>query len=76
VRYENLNIRGLKLPYNKKMVKWFHLIDYVNQVFKGCIWGKHHRDSFPVENSLIETKPFELLQADVWSHENLVTQQK
>jgi hypothetical protein len=38
--YEHINIRGLKLLQNKKMVKIYPLIDCVDQVYECCILGK------------------------------------
>jgi len=42
------------------------LIDCVDQVCEGCILGKHDRDSFPSSKSWRETKPLELVHANIY----------
>lgn len=65
IRYGHLNMKGLKLLYNKQMVKGLPLIGSIDKVCEGCILGKQHRDSFPVGKSWRASKPLELVHADI-----------
>lgn len=56
-------MKGLKLLYNKEMVKGLPLIGSTDKVCEGCILGKQHRDSFPVGKSWRASKPLELVHA-------------
>lgn len=65
IRYGHLNMKGLKLLYNKKMVKGLPLIGSTDKVNEGCILGKQHRDSFPVGKSWRASKPLEIVHANI-----------
>ena len=58
-------MKGLKLLYNKQMVKGLPLIASTDKVCQGCILGKQHRNSFPVGKSQRASKPLELVHADI-----------
>lgn len=60
-------MKGMKLLYNKQMVKGLPLVGSVNKVCKRCILGKQHRDSFPIGKSWSASKPIELAHADICS---------
>ena len=53
IRYGHLSMKGLKLLYNKQMVKGLPLV------------GKQHRDSFRVGKSWRASKPLELVHANI-----------
>ncbi|MFV0960832.1 hypothetical protein QML37_31560, partial [Klebsiella pneumoniae] len=36
-----------------------------DKICEGCVLGKHHRDSFPVESSWRASKPLELVHSDL-----------
>lgn len=51
IRYRHLSMNGLKLLYNKQMVKGLPLNGSIHKVCEGCIPGKQHRDSFSIGKS-------------------------
>ena len=50
LRFGHLNFQSLKLLAQNNMVKDLPVIDYSNQFYKGCIFGKQHRRSFSNHN--------------------------
>ena len=46
--FGHLNFGGMKLLHTKNMVKGFPLIDKPERVCEGYIFGKQHRETFPV----------------------------
>ena len=47
------------------MVKALPLIDIPERVCEGCIFGKKHRDTFPVEISYRACTPLEIVHFDI-----------
>ena len=43
------------------MVRWLPPIDHPDQLCEGCLLGKHARNSFPKEASIIAKKPLDLI---------------
>jgi len=64
-RFGHLNFGGMKLLHTKNMVKGFPLIDRPERVCEGCIFGKQHRDTFPVRNSYRAQTPLEIVHSDI-----------
>ena len=60
-----MNFGGLKLLHTKNMVKVFPLIDKLDIVCEGCIFGKQHRENFPVINSYRARTPLEIVHSDI-----------
>jgi hypothetical protein len=56
-RFGHLNFGGLRLLHTKDMVKGFPLIEKIEIICEGCIFGKKHRESFPVGKSYTEKDP-------------------
>ena len=50
-RFGHLNFGGLKLLHTKDKIKGFPLIEKIERICEGCIFGKKHRESFPVGKS-------------------------
>ena len=50
-KFGHMNFGGLKLLHTKNMVKGFPLIDKPDRVCEGFIFGKQHRETFPVGKS-------------------------
>lgn len=63
-RYGHLNFQGLSLLNKKNMVRGLPPIKEKEEVCSGCAFGKHHRDSFPVNKSWRAKSPLELVHAD------------
>ena len=55
----------LKLLHTKNMVKGFPLIDRPERVCEGCIFGKQHRETFPVRTSYRACTPLEIVHFDI-----------
>ena len=55
----------MKLLHTKNMVKGFPLIDRPESVCEGCIFGKQHRDTFPVINSYRARTPLEFVNSNI-----------
>jgi transposase InsO family protein len=64
-RFGHLNFGGLKLLHTKDMVKGFPLIEKPERICEGCIFGKQHRESFPVGKSYREKAPLEIVHSDI-----------
>ena len=47
------------------MVKGFPLIDRPEIVYEGCIFGKHHRETFPVIKSYRARTPLEIVHSNI-----------
>ena len=47
------------------MVKGLPLIDRPERVCEGCVFGKQHRETFPVENSYRACTPLEIMHSDI-----------
>ena len=52
--------------HTKNMVKGLPLIDKLERVSKGCIFGKQQRDTFPVEKSYRAHTPLEIVHSDIF----------
>jgi hypothetical protein len=63
--FGHLNFGGLKLLHTKDMVKGFPLIEKPERICEGCIFGKQHRESFPVGKSYREKDPLEIVHSDI-----------
>ena len=55
----------MKLLHMKNMVKGFPLIDKPKRVCEGCIFGKQHRETFPVKKSYRTCTPLEIVHSDI-----------
>jgi hypothetical protein len=64
-RFGHLNFGGLKLLHTKDMVKGLPLIEKPERICEGCIFGKQHRESFPVGKSYREKAPLEIVHSDI-----------
>ena len=64
-RFGHLNFGGIKLLHTKNMVKGLPLIDKPDRVCEGCIFGKQHRDTIPVEKSYRARTPIEIVHSDI-----------
>ena len=64
-RFGHLNFNGLRLLAKKEMVTGLPLLGDFNQMCEGCIFGKLHRDSFPVGKSRRAQHPLELVHSDI-----------
>jgi len=47
------------------MVKGFPLIEKTERICEGCIFGKQHRESFPIGNSYRAKDPLEIVHFDI-----------
>ena len=56
----------MKLLHTKNMVIGFPLIDRPERVCEGCIFGKKHRDTFPVGKSYRARTPLEIVRSDIF----------
>lgn len=65
LRYGHLNMSGLRLLSQNKMVHGLPNIGPVENVCEGCIYGKQHRKSFPVGRSFRATSCLEIVHADL-----------
>ena len=48
------------------MVKGFPLIDTLESIFEGCIFGKQHRETFPVGKSYRAHAPLDIMHYDIF----------
>jgi len=64
-RFGNLNFGGLKLLQTKDMVKGLPLIEKPERICEGCIFGKQHKDSFPIGKSYKEKDPLKIVHLDI-----------
>ena len=64
-RFGHLNFGGLKLLHTNNMVKGLPLIDRPERVCEGVIFGKQHKDTFPVEKSYRACTPLEIVHFDI-----------
>jgi hypothetical protein len=64
-RFGHLNFGGLKLLHTKDMVKGLPLVDKLERICEGCIFGKQHRESFPVGKSYRAKAPLEIIHSDI-----------
>ncbi|KAI5336308.1 hypothetical protein L3X38_015575 [Prunus dulcis] len=62
-RLGHLNERSIKLLENQGMVHGLPHLEQISVVCEGCMLGKHHRDSFPLESTWRATSPLELVHA-------------
>jgi hypothetical protein len=51
----------MKLLHAKDMVKCLPLIEKTKRICEGCIFGKQHRESFPVGKSYREKSPLKIV---------------
>ncbi|BBG96571.1 transposable element gene [Prunus dulcis] len=64
-RFGHLNERSLKLLENQGMVHGLPHLEQVSVVCEGCMLGKQHRDSFPLESTWRASYPLELVHTDI-----------
>ena len=64
-RFGHMDFGGPKLLHTKSMVKGFPLIDRPERVCEGYIFGKQHRETFPVEKSYRARTPLEIVHSDI-----------
>ncbi|CAL9023657.1 unnamed protein product [Prunus brigantina] len=64
-RLGHLNERSIKLLENQGMVHGLAHLEQISVVCDGCMQGKQHRDSFPLESSWRATSPLELVHTDI-----------
>ena len=50
---------------HKEYVKRLPLIDILERVCEGCIFRKHHRETFPVGKSYRASTPLEIMHSDI-----------
>ena len=63
--FGHLNFGGVKLLHTKNMVKGLPLINKTNRVCEGFIFGKQHRETFPVGKSYRARSPLEIVHSDI-----------
>ena len=59
------NFGGMKLLHTKNMVNGFPLIDKRDRVCERCIFGKQHRETFPVGKSYRVHTPLEIVHSNI-----------
>ncbi|KAM1023461.1 hypothetical protein ACFX2A_045325 [Malus domestica] len=64
-RLGHLNMTSLQNMQKDEMVQGIPKMDQCNETCKGCVFGKHHRDSFEAGKAWRATKPLELIHSDV-----------
>ncbi|CAL8991390.1 unnamed protein product [Prunus brigantina] len=64
-RLGHLNERSIKLLENQGMVHGLPHLEQISVVCDGCMQGKQHRDSFPLESNWRATSPLELVHTDI-----------
>jgi hypothetical protein len=64
-RFGHFNFGGLKILHTKDIVKGFPLIEKPERICEGCIFGKQHRESFPVGKTYREKDPLKILQSNI-----------
>ncbi|KAI5336669.1 hypothetical protein L3X38_015937 [Prunus dulcis] len=65
-RLGHLNERSLKLLENQGMVHGLPHLEQVSVVCEGCMLGKQHIDSFPLESTWRASHPLELVHTDIY----------
>ncbi|KAM1485555.1 hypothetical protein TB1_036396 [Malus domestica] len=64
-RLGHLNMTSLQNLQKDEMVQGIPKMDQCNEICEGCVFGKHHRDSFEAGKAWRATKPLELIHSDV-----------
>ncbi|CAL2258380.1 unnamed protein product [Prunus armeniaca] len=64
-RLGHLNERSIKLLENQGMVHGLPHLEQKSVVCDGCMLGKQHRDSFPLESTWRGSNPLELVHTDI-----------
>ncbi|CAL2238017.1 unnamed protein product [Prunus armeniaca] len=64
-RLGHLNERSIKLLENQGMVHGLPHLEQKSVVCDGCMLGKQHRDSFPLESTWRASNPLELVHTDI-----------
>ncbi|CAL9006850.1 unnamed protein product [Prunus brigantina] len=64
-RLGHLNERSIKLLENQGMVHGLPHLEQKSIVCDGCMLGKQHRDSFPLESTWRASNPLELVHTDI-----------
>ncbi|KAI5333503.1 hypothetical protein L3X38_023634 [Prunus dulcis] len=64
-RFGHLNERSMKLLENQGMVHGLPHLEQMSVVCAGCMLGKQHRDSFPLESTWRASYPLELVHTDI-----------
>ncbi|KAI5334136.1 hypothetical protein L3X38_024269 [Prunus dulcis] len=64
-RLGHLNERSIKMLENQDMVHGLPHLEQTSVVCEGCMLGKQHRDSFPLESIWRATCPLELVHTDI-----------
>ncbi|CAL9020481.1 unnamed protein product [Prunus brigantina] len=64
-RLGQLNERSMKLLENQGMVHGLPHLEQMSVVCDGCMQGKQHRDSFPLESTWRASNPLELVHTDI-----------
>ncbi|KAL5806123.1 hypothetical protein ACOSQ4_028856 [Xanthoceras sorbifolium] len=65
LRFGHLNFNGLRVLAKKEMVIGLPLLENSNHLCEGCIFGKQHRDSFPVGKSCRAKQQLQLVHSDI-----------
>jgi hypothetical protein len=63
--FGNLNFGGLKLIHTKDMVKSLSLIEKLERICERYIFGKNHRETFPVGRSYREKSLVEIIHSNI-----------
>ena len=63
--FGHLNFGYLKLIHTKDMVKGLPLIEKLETICEGYIFGKQHKESFPVGKSYREKAPLEIIHCGI-----------
>ncbi|BBN70319.1 multidrug resistance-associated protein 9 [Prunus dulcis] len=64
-RLGHLNKRSIKLLESQGMVHGLPHLEQASVVCEGCMLGKQHRDSFPLESTWRASYPLELVHTDI-----------
>ncbi|CAL8999643.1 unnamed protein product [Prunus brigantina] len=64
-RLGHLNERSIKMLENQDMVHGLPHLEQTSIVCEGCMLGKQHIDSFPLESTWRATYPLELVHTDI-----------
>ncbi|KAL6141604.1 hypothetical protein ACLB2K_059892 [Fragaria x ananassa] len=65
MRYGHLNFSSLNFLARKNLVSGLPPIYVPNQVCETCVFGKKHKDSFPIGKALRANMPFEIIHSDL-----------
>jgi hypothetical protein len=63
--FGHLNFGDMNILHTKDMVKVLPLIEKLERICEGCIFGKKHRESFPVGKTYREKSPLEIVHSDI-----------